>query len=1055
MSHSKRGDTRREAWHRFYLEHYPEAIKAVGNEKQKIDAYIASLWKTIGSKGREFYINAARKSAENHPSPKRPRESFSEKKLTEIEAHDGRATSPIQEVKASPDRSSINQRPHEEVNPEARKRASSVERTEPTAAYDARSHADDDGGSWPRQLASRLSACVMLVRKKTKLSVGEVISLSVSPAREPGRGKQPLATVVRLSKNGREFARLDSSFATALGAAMQTKLVSATCSIVQPPIGMGMFNPFYADVSISVERDAFESKTDGERTEGMSSIRMAIIRMIRDLNFTPDRQIRHHGKSDSGETNGIEASDLDKDENYFSTVKRVGVADAKGFVQPQLLRSTLREYQKVGVMWMKNRENFGSSAMPSDQTGSACFYPWERFSFEDGGEFFLNAVTGELCLKNASSENGGSRGGILADEMGLGKTVQCIACLLQDFDEVPCEDKNGRTGRITNKKAVDERDNASRSVSIPPTKKRKRSTAPEEDQGTSAMSLLMTNAKDSCMVGGTLIVCPTSLVTQWMDELKFHVHPKSLRVLTHYGNYRGDETSICAKFADVVVTSYGVLSSEYRSSPNDSDSVIREGPLFKLHWRRVILDEAHTIKSRGTRWAKAAYLLKAEKRWCITGTVIHNHINDVFSLIHFLRLEPWSNWRAWTKSIADPLESKDEATRESAMSLVRDILSSIILRRKKSTKDSEGKPIVQMTKKTVEIVSITPSREEQEFYSALHARTKLKFNSFLAQGNVLKNYASVLEMLLRLRQACDHPYLVVKAANSRKEVKFESYKDFADSCDFDDFMTSKKDNAGKGEKVPVSQECPICLDITDSPVRLSECGHVLCHSCLTEALQDSRACPLCKTPTDWKDPDHTADTKHRTAMKMCSSSAKIEELIRDLHERHKLRSSHGREVGKTVVFSQFSSMLDIVETALHRARFAFLRIDGTVPQSKRATILRQFGAERELANNACNVLLLTTRTGGVGLNLTSASLAIILDIHWNPQVDAQAEDRIHRHGQTRDVVIKRYIVKDSVEENLLEVQARKEKLAEGALEEAKEGDEKQARLAELQLLFSR
>lgn len=600
--------------------------------------------------------------------------------------------------------------------------------------------------------------------------------------------------------------------------------------------------------------------------------------------------------------------------------------------------------------------------------------------------------------------------------------------------------------------------------SLNPKKKQKVATRGSQGKRASVTSLLMKKARGrSSSNGGTLIVCPTSLVTQWMNELSLHVTPNFLRITTHYGTSRRDAYSISLQTSDVVVTSYGVLASEY-STDSDKGGKDRpnsaNGPIFQLKWRRVILDEAHTIKSRTTRWARAAYHITAERRWCITGTVIHNHVNDVFSLLHFLQVTPWSSWAFWNRGIVANLESKELDLQKTAMSLIRDIISSVTLRRKKTTKDSDGKCIVSLTKKNVEIVSLTPSPEEQDFYSALLKRSQTQFDAFLAQGKVLNNYASILELILRLRQACDHPYLVFAAAPSKDSVvmkdKDKLYKQFLEAGSSSQYVEKVLNDASSGE-LGKSKECSLCLDIIDDPVAPRECGHPGCRSCLMEAVKRTKKCPVCRVAIS---PDSiiTLPRSSRFSVdlkKKWRSSAKIDALLKEMKERQALRELNGGEaIGKTIIFSQFTSMLDLVGVALEREKFKMLRIDGSVPQAKRAVILQQFHTEDELSTSAANILLVSLRAGGVGLNLVAASHAILLDIHWNPQVDAQAQDRVHRHGQTRDVFIKRYIVKGSIEEKLLRIQGLKQDIADGALGVASEDDKKQARISELKLLFS-
>lgn len=564
--------------------------------------------------------------------------------------------------------------------------------------------------------------------------------------------------------------------------------------------------------------------------------------------------------------------------------------------------------------------------------------------------------------------------------------------------------------------------------------------------------------------GGTLIVCPTSLVTQWMNELHHHVAPNFLRAVTHYGQSRGNSMSISLQCADVVVTTYGIIASECPDDPTErneeSCARMQGGPVFHLKWHRVILDEAHTIKSRTTKWARAAYRLKSERRWCVTGTVIHNHVNDVFSLLHFLRVKPWSSWAFWNRGIVSNIESKDVGAQKMAMSLLRDIISSMTLRRKKSTKDTQGRCIVHLPKKTVEIVSIVPSAEERDFYSALHDRTKTQFDTFVRQGKVMNNFASILELLLRLRQACDHPYIVFAAAPSKDSVvmkdKDKLFQQFLRAGSSSQYVEKVFNDAESGA-LHESKECPVCLDVIDDAVAPRECGHPACRSCLLESLQRSKRCPVCRVDVS-SDSIATLPRATRFSVdlkKNWRSSAKIDELLKDLREIQSRRmQNEGQSVGKTVVFSQFTSMLDLVGMALDRKKIKSLRIDGSVPQAQRATILERFEKDDEMSSSTSNVLLVSLRAGGFGLNLCAASHAILLDIHWNPQVDAQAQDRVHRHGQTRDVIIKRYLVNGSVEERLLQVQERKQDIADGALGVATDEDKKQARLTELKLLFA-
>jgi hypothetical protein len=85
--------------------------------------------------------------------------------------------------------------------------------------------------------------------------------------------------------------------------------------------------------------------------------------------------------------------------------------------------------------------------------------------------------------------------------------------------------------------------------------------------------------------------------------------------------------------ADVVLTTYGVCAAEFAAKKNSR--------LFTTQWRRIVLDEAHCIRNEGTAQAKAAMALRADGRWCLTGTPVHNSINDLLQLFQFIKLQPW------------------------------------------------------------------------------------------------------------------------------------------------------------------------------------------------------------------------------------------------------------------------------------------------------------------------------------------------------------------------------------------------------------------------------
>ena len=642
--------------------------------------------------------------------------------------------------------------------------------------------------------------------------------------------------------------------------------------------------------------------------------------------------------------------------------------------------------------------------------------------------------------------------------------------------------------------------------------------------------------------GGTLVVCPLSLLAQWVDELAEHVAPGTLRVLTYYGSKRGTRgpKAVSLVCADVVVTTYQTLAAEAPLAsaadsgskgsggvggdwdPTDGAGASSTGafaspppPLFGVTWTRVVLDEAHTIKSASTRAARAAYLLRASRRWCLTGTPIVNTLDDVQSLLRFLQAAPWSEHAHWKARILDPLAGGTPVAVRAAQMAVRAILRPVMLRRRKSTRDSEGRPIVDLPPKTLTVVPVKLSPAERDFYDALYQRSKTRFDAFVAAGRVFSNYASVLEILLRLRQCCDHPYLVL-AAPSKDLAAWKDLTKLATR-----FVQGGDEAGGGGSAASLAREryvrsvlmarsspsvagvavgtavgpgsstgalsltppsgttasataatgtvaeaapgtvaqCPICLDGVEDGV-LPPCCHELCRSCAYAQLaaagggpDGTSPCALCREPFG-RDGLTTAPRASKWAIDVDAQwvpSAKITAALTAIRAH-----SDDPEAGKAVLFSQWTSCLDLVEVALRKEAAAsgrpamqYVRLDGSCSAAARATVLASFAAT---GPGTPFLMLVSLKAGGTGLNLTAANLVVLLDPWWNWAVEAQAVDRTCRIGQARPVKVLRLVVESSVELRMLRVQERKSAMVDGAVGTADE--RRAARLEDVMMLFS-
>jgi hypothetical protein len=144
---------------------------------------------------------------------------------------------------------------------------------------------------------------------------------------------------------------------------------------------------------------------------------------------------------------------------------------------------------------------------------------------------------------------------------------------------------------------------------------------------------------------------------------------------------------------------------------------------------------------------------------------------------------------------------------------------------------------------------------------------------------------------------------------------------------------------------------------------------------------------------------------------------------------------------KCLIFAQHRSVLDIIESLVFKRNFPFVpyrRLDGSIPPKDRFDVTEEFSNGQQ-NSTALRVLLMTTRSCGLGLNLQAADTVIFVEMDWNPFVDAQAMDRAHRIGQTRPVTVFRLIADSTIEARIMTLQSRKEAVAAEIINEDNEG----------------
>ena len=556
------------------------------------------------------------------------------------------------------------------------------------------------------------------------------------------------------------------------------------------------------------------------------------------------------------------------------------------------------------------------------------------------------------------------------------------------------------------------------------------------------ISLMVADADDSSTSKATLIVAPVGVMSNWSGQIAHHIKAKyALRVLTYHGS--GKKPMKAEDFAeyDVVITSYGTLATEYYPrGKKDPPDVPRPQGLFSMNWRRVILDEGHIIRNPNTKSALAATNLMAQSRWVLTGTPIINNLKDLYSLVRFIGLTGGlEHLQIFNSILIRPLNQGDI----NASLLLQALMATICLRRKKEMKFVDLK--LPELSEYVHRIDFLP--HEKEKYEALQAEAKgllITYQKGRAKnGKPQDTYRHLLEILLRLRQVCNHWKLcgervtsVLSLLESQKVVDLtpENRKALQDMLQV---------------SIESREDCPVCLEELHNPV-ITACAHVFGYECIERVIETQHRCPMCRAdPLELDSLVRPAielgESSGQLDIDIDTSSSKIEALLEIL------KASHKKKGTKTVIFSQWTSFLNIIQAQLDSHGYKYARIDGTMRANQRDASLAALETDPK-----CTIMLASLAVCSVGLNLVAANQVILADSWWAPAIEDQAVDRVHRLGQKKSTTVWRLVMNDSIEDQVLNIQAEKRKLMMTAFQEKtgkrmKEGST--ARLGDIERLL--
>ncbi|CAI9089376.1 OLC1v1023941C1 [Oldenlandia corymbosa var. corymbosa] len=470
-----------------------------------------------------------------------------------------------------------------------------------------------------------------------------------------------------------------------------------------------------------------------------------------------------------------------------------------------------------------------------------------------------------------------------------------------------------------------------------------------------------------------LIVCPTSVIHNWEDE--FSKWSTFSVAIYHGANRDLMIDKIEAHEVEILITSFDT----YR---------IHGGTLLKVEWEIMIVDEAHRLKNEKSKLYKACLEIKTQKRYGLTGTIMQNKIMELFNLFDWVVpgcLGTREHFRDYY----------DEPLKHGQRSSAPETFTKVAEERKQHLVTVLRKYLLRRTKEET-IGHLMRGKEDNVVFCAMSELQKRAYQRMLQLPDI--------QCLINkdLPCSCGSP---LKQVECCKRIVPDGaiwpylHRDNPDGCD----------------------SCPFCLVLP----------------CLVKLQQVSNHLELIK-PNPKDDPDKQrkdaefASAVFGTDIDLVGGITQNESFMGLSDVKHcgkmraleKLMLSWLSEGDKVLLFSYSVRMLDILEKFLIRKGCCFSRLDGSTPTGLRQSLVDDFNT-----SPSKQVFLISTRAGGLGLNLVSANHVVIFDPSWNPAQDLQAQDRSFRFGQKRHVVVFRLLAAGSLEELVYTRQVYKQQLA--------------------------
>lgn len=706
-------------------------------------------------------------------------------------------------------------------------------------------------------------------------------------------------------------------------------------------------------------------------------------------------------------------------------------AEMEEMDQPDAVKTPLLSHQKQALWFMMKKEEPRTFKTETSEDNSL----WRAEYQANGRKQYKEIITGLV----SDSEPPQVLGGLLADEMGLGKTLSILSLTMK--------------------------------------------TLPQSKEWAQEMTSheLIARVPGIRNTRTTLLVVPVTAVQNWVSQIQEHLEPQSLKYYVFHGPSRTTNFHELEKY-DLVITTYHTILSEISDrNPKRKAS----SPLTKMCMFRIVLDEAHIIRGQGTQLTQATLALHAQRHWSVTGTPVQNRLDDLLSIIKFLKLHPYDEGQSFRQHILNPMKTGCP----NALKSLRVLVDSFTLRRVKDK--------INLPPREDKVIYLEFSEEEKQVHDFFRVESQGMMRVIAGESRTKlggRMFHHVLKAMMILRQVSAHGKELLDIED-RERAKGLSMNDAIDleenESDNSGLATDKKaysmfslmqesgaDQCARCNKRLEESASESGSEETDSTTPMAfflPCWDLLCPECFKSWIHDPESrgsdksirCQVCEgwilrtsstiTPAGLDDylAQKAQERQSRRSTKMFGEyegpHTKTRALVQHLLESAAESAQMPEEPPiKTVVFSVWTSHLDLIEIALRANGLdGFKRLDGTMSLSQRTKTLEAFAKD-----DSVTILLATLGAGGVGLNLTSASRVIVMEPHYNPAAVAQAVDRVHRLGQTRPVQTVLLIMKESIEEKILELNKKKQQLADMSMNRKRSKKEVQEqRMEEHRALF--